>query len=187
MTTKHIGFLHLEESESKESYVGGILVTDMSSVPVEFRVTLPVKPNAIQRSLYGDALAPYVGVELCGKPLLKAVDHRMELVFAAPGFMLGVRSDCACPVVHVQKTGELIEVVSSREGVIGDGDQHRLDIPPGRFQPLTLLSAAGFADDLNVVRPVIQEVAATFYLLEPFDRIKRALTILADKDPKFSQ
>ena len=61
MSTKHIGFLQLFEAE--DSYIGAILLTDLDSVPVEFRVTLPVRPTSIQRTLYGRALAPYIGVE----------------------------------------------------------------------------------------------------------------------------
>jgi len=187
MTGTYIGFLHLDESESQDAYIGAILVTDLSSVPVEFRVTLPVKPNTIQRSLYGDALASYVGVELCGKPLLEAVDHKLELVFVTPGYMLGVRPSSASPVVHIEKTGQIIEMMPVGKTAAPSDNQDRLDLPGGQFQPITLVFAPEFADDLRTIRPLVEQMSSKFDLLEPFGRITRALTVLAQEDPKFAR
>ena len=40
---------------------GGILVTDAQGKPVEFRCTSPIRPNAVQRTLYGGTLMTHIG------------------------------------------------------------------------------------------------------------------------------
>jgi hypothetical protein len=65
-----LGFLTLQETLNKDGYIGAILITDTGGVPQEFRCTHPVKPTVIQKPLYGDTLEPYIGVNLCGVPLV---------------------------------------------------------------------------------------------------------------------
>ncbi|MEZ4619252.1 MAG: hypothetical protein R2867_27585 [Caldilineaceae bacterium] len=65
---KHIAFYKLIYDSEAKNLLGAILVLDELGKPQEFRVTYPVKPTMIQRQLYGDALVPHVGIELCGKP-----------------------------------------------------------------------------------------------------------------------
>jgi hypothetical protein len=185
MPTKHIGFLQL--FESGDSYIGAILVTDLTSVPVEFRVTLPVRPTSIQRSLYGRALAPFVGVELCGKPLLGKVTHDLELIFVAPDYMLGLRPGSNAPIVHARKTDTPTETIAYPETSVSGVDQNHFELPGGHFQPIALFSAPGFSEDLDAVRPLVEQLWSKFDLLEPFDRIEQTLVLLREQDPKFSQ
>ena len=61
-----IGFLSLYQLSNPAEYVASLLVTDHIGMPKEFKSTQPVKPNALQRALYGKTLEPYIGVSLCG-------------------------------------------------------------------------------------------------------------------------
>ena len=65
-----LGFLALYETSGNEGYLGAILVTNNQGVPQEFRCTHPVKPTNIQKPLYGNTLEPYIGITLCGAPLI---------------------------------------------------------------------------------------------------------------------
>ena len=47
---------------------GGILITDAHGKPLEFRCTSPIRPNAVQRTLYGSTLMPHIAVELVHCP-----------------------------------------------------------------------------------------------------------------------
>ena len=69
---KYLAFVTLSEVEDGVLR-GGILVTDAHGKPVEFRCTSPIRPNTVQRTLYGGTLMPHIAVELVGKPLIQAV------------------------------------------------------------------------------------------------------------------
>ena len=97
---QHIGFLTLEQTKQKDGYIGAILVTDSRGVPVDFRATHPVKPSAVQKTLYGDALEPYVALELCGKQLLQAVRTKPDLLIVSRPDLLDIHRNAKCPVAY---------------------------------------------------------------------------------------
>ena len=47
---------------------GGILITDTKGKPVEFRCTFPIRPNAVQRTLYGDRVCHNLKVLAVDRP-----------------------------------------------------------------------------------------------------------------------
>jgi len=51
-----IGFLSSAKFENDSVIRGAILVTDVETKPLEFRVTAPVRPTNFQKTLYGDIL-----------------------------------------------------------------------------------------------------------------------------------
>ena len=53
------------------SYLGGLLLTDTSGIPLDFRYTEPITPTKLQTVLYGRALEPYLKGEIIQKTLLK--------------------------------------------------------------------------------------------------------------------
>jgi hypothetical protein len=61
-----IGFLGIHRFEDGAAIRGGMLVTDTTMKPVEFRVTAPVRPEKFQKILYGDILDEHISVELIG-------------------------------------------------------------------------------------------------------------------------
>ena len=73
MSKLKIGFYSLYETDTKDSFVGTLLITDSYGIPLEFKCTHSVKATPIQRALYGERLQPYIGIELCGVPLMKSV------------------------------------------------------------------------------------------------------------------
>lgn len=80
-----LAFLCVEQEQAKGGYVGGLLVTDAAGLPVEFFSTLPVRPTAVQRAVYGRALDRHVSVELCGRPLLQRLAGDVDaLVLGSP-------------------------------------------------------------------------------------------------------
>lgn len=75
-----IGFLTVEPTSDNTGLIGAVLITDERGYPLEFRCTTPVRPTAIQRTLYGALLKPYVSVELCGRRLLAEIQRKPMLV-----------------------------------------------------------------------------------------------------------
>lgn len=182
--TEHLGFLSFRGTVDPPSYVGAVLITNEHGVPVEFRCTYPVKPTTIQKPLYGDALEPYVGVELCGRPLLASLDHDPSILLVDRDFLLDLQPLSACPVVFAARAGEAIEVRSqSRDGM--GWIRRRVTSPPGRFQPIDLQVHTDWGEQLDAIRPKVEDIFGRLDLLEPFDRIAQALKVLAVQDPRF--
>jgi hypothetical protein len=189
MSDKFIGFLQVLEI-APDTFLGAILVTLPTSVPVEFRVTLPVRPTSIQKSLYGDSMVPYIGTELCGTQLLESITHDLELVLVSPQYMLGVRPNSAAPVIFLENNqsetpsnGANQDQPESNEATTAKSWQ----IASSKNQPIFLTTAPGFAEDYNTTQALIAELAVRFDLLEPFERIKRAIDVLAEQDKRFGK
>ncbi len=177
-----LAFLSLYLTMDKVGYLGAILVTDRLGVPVEFRCTHPVKPNTIQKSLYGETLTPHIGANLCGVPLLKAIQNKPSLVIVNTDYMLNTRMGSVYPIVYIRRAGETIEVKSA------DGKdaqkKDRLDNATGKFQPIIIESHRDY-DDVPIGREIIAELFNDLDPLEPFQRMSQAIDVLTQQDKKF--
>lgn len=142
----------------EQAFLGGLLLLNTQSRPLEFHCTAPVKPNRAQEILYGPTLLPYLYGEQIGKALLAKCTHKPLLVFtdSQPGLWLREVSDCpvicvpapeqANGLLHRFQIGEVAAAISTR---YGDDEQGVLE----RFAPFAVL-----------VNP-----------LEPFARIREAI------------
>lgn len=179
-----LGFLALYETSPHDGYLGALLVTDLQGVPQEFRCTHPVKPTSLQKPLYGNTLEPYIGVDLCGIPLLQSIQNKPSILIVQKEFLLGVRKGIARPVVFIRRAGEAIEITP-----IDDSEHNqkkeRVESPTGRFQPIVLVSHPEFADDVANVRETVEKVFGYLDLIEPFDRMTKAVDLLAKQDKRF--
>lgn len=89
------------------SYLGGLLLTDASGIPLDFRYTEPITPTRLQAVLYGKALEPHLKEEVIQKTLLKELKGSPDLFILPPGELAGGwNGDGKCPVLAVQKTQE---------------------------------------------------------------------------------
>ena len=71
------GFL-VVRADDGGTYVGGLMVTDASGLPVDFRYTDPVTPTRLQRALYGAVLDRYLRSEVVLRTLLDALERAAE-------------------------------------------------------------------------------------------------------------
>ena len=55
----HFGYLQFLFL-ARETLIAGLLVVDENGFPLDFRFCKAVKPNPLQRTLYGDSLEPYL-------------------------------------------------------------------------------------------------------------------------------
>ena len=179
----YIGYFSLEKNVNQNGFLGAMLVVDSMSRPVEFRVTFPVKPSAIQKPLYGDAMEPYIGVELCGKQLLDSIDHHLSTIMVNNEKLLGIRDYINSPVLFIQRAGDVIEVDSGNHQF---GNKSNIKSASGRFQPITIFSAKNYPEDLSNAKNIIQDMFEDTDLMEPFERIKLAVDTLSDQDERFS-
>ncbi len=172
----NIGFLTLEQT-STDGFIGAILVTDSTGVPQEFRCTHSVKPTGIQRQLYGGMLQPHIGVELCGRPLLREIKTKPAIILVKETFMLAIRGNLDKPVVWIGQAS----------GVIERGDattnSEKLESQGGEYEPMVVKPQIGNNPDLPIAMEILRSLS--FDPLEPFARVQTALKSLAEADAKY--
>lgn len=79
----HLGYINFSFF-ARETLIAGLLVVDEHGFPLDFRFCKAVKPNPLQRTLYGDSLEPYLiesvtkelFTDLTGKPLICFSNYR---------------------------------------------------------------------------------------------------------------
>lgn len=179
-----LGFLGFYETSTHDGHLGAILVTNLQGVPQEFRCTHPVKPTTIQKPLYGNTLEPYVGVDLCGVPLVQSVQNKPSLLIVHKDFLLGVRTTTDCPVILVRRAGEAIDVKPS-DSTETTPRRERIDSTTGRFQPIILEAHPDFDDDLVSARPTLETIFSYLDPIEPFERMAKAVEVLSKQDKRF--
>ena len=179
-----LGFLALYETPSQDGYLGAVLITDMQGTPQEFRCTYPVKPTPIQKSLYGDTLEPHIGVNLCGIPLMESIKSKPLLIIVRREVLLNVRTACPYPIIFIRRAGEVIDIetVDSPKTKL---TKERLESSTGKFQPIVFSPHPDFEDDISSTRKNLEEIFAHLDPLEPFERIQKAIEVLAKQDSKF--
>jgi hypothetical protein len=178
-----LGFLALYETSAHDGYLGAILVTDFQGIPQEFRCTHPVKPTIFQKPLYGETLESYIGVNLCGIPLIESLQNRPSIIIVHKEFLLRVRTGSSCPVIFVRRAGEAMDIKPS------DPDKklkrERIDCPTGRFQPVVLTPHYDYADDLKSAQEILGEIFSHLDPIEPFERMSKAIEVLGKQDKRF--
>lgn len=179
-----LAFLSIEETKNKDGYLGAILITDSQGVPIEFRCTHPVKPTLIQKPLYGESLLPFIGSELCGEPLFNSVQNKPVYVFVNSDFLLLLRTRISIPLVFVRLTGEAIEI-NPEQKLTDSLPRKRLESPTGKFQPVIVSTHPDYKDDFDKLQVLFKESLRNLDPVEPFNRIKKAVEVLAQQDKRF--
>jgi len=174
-TLKLAYFVAMKEGAS---YLGGLLLTDTSGIPIDFRYTEPITPTKLQGVLYGKALEPHLKEEVIQKTLLKELKSNPDLfILPAADMAGGWNGDAKCPALALQKTqetplprvGETFRV-SPREVLLQGGEGG---------SPLRVIFALAVdpaAQDQAIVK--LQEVAYHMDPMEPLERVYAALQTL---------
>jgi hypothetical protein len=181
MDNKKIGFYSLYETAALDSYVGAILITNENGIPLEFKCTHSVKPTAIQKSLYGNKLKPYIAINLCAIPLIFDISNKPEILFIDIPEILSLRTDIEIPTILLRRAGDFTNLQIQEEV----SENIRLENPTGQFQALALQSHPNFSNEIKLNTDLINELFKNFDLAEPFDRMKISIDILGNNDPKF--
>jgi hypothetical protein len=169
----HFGFLSYVQFDKGTAFRGGILITDANCKPVEFRCTSPVKPNPLQRTLYGQTMLPHIAVDLMGIPLLKSVQLKPSVVIIREELFFDVRSKSDVPFIHLYRQNG--EIKTGGEGVADRQKRVALDSVSGKFQPVVISAHWQHQEDLESWREKLRELFGTTDLVEPFERLTKAL------------
>jgi hypothetical protein len=151
----------------EQGLVGGLLLLNTQSRPLEFHCAAPVKPNRAQEILYGPTLLPFLYGEQIGRALLAKCTTAPVLIFtdSEPGLWLREVSDC--PVVCVPAPDHSTSVL------------HRFNIGE-----VSAAIATRAGDDEAGVLECFTPFATLVNPLEPFARIREAVEEAQKAAPK---
>jgi hypothetical protein len=155
ISSNRIAFLEISAFDDG-SIRGGVLVTDTFSRPYEFRVTSPIKPNNLQKILYGKSLPNYLFGELLCLPLLKQVKENISLAVCQNEYLLVARPELKFPFVYLQKN----ETPSQND----------------QINSVLIKAHRNYSGEKPQAEVFLNTLAKDIDLFEPFERVKLALS-----------
>ncbi|MBD2207650.1 hypothetical protein H6G33_35765 [Calothrix sp. FACHB-1219] len=139
---------------------GAVLVTDKETKPLEFRVTEPVRPTKIQRTLYGEILYDYILVELIAIPLLKALQEKPNIVMIEETLLMDINKKQEIPAIQILKEEDITYKTNSIQ-----------EITSSKFPTLRITTIKELEEKLIDAKKHLEQMYASRDLLEPFQRI----------------
>lgn len=181
MSKQKLGFFSLYNTDTPDSYIGAILITDENGIPLEFKCTHSIKPTAIQKSLYGDKLKPYIAINLCGKSLLDSVNIKPDIIFIDIQYIIGLSLETNYKVFFVRNLDSLIDFQAD----IDQSYSIKIDNYQNSAPTTFIHSHVKKVEDIKSLELSIQSFSEKFDILEPFSRIKDSIEILGKNDNRF--
>jgi hypothetical protein len=156
-----MGFLTVVEHPQYGMF-GGYLILNTSGRPLEFHCTAPIKPNRAQEILYGPTLESYLYGEQIGQTLINQGSSSPMLVCTDREPALAAREYVSTPLVLVLP-GDDGGTASPRGLVTFQLGRNRLALPQQA------------EDDRRSIADQLANLADSFDLAEPFQRIRDAI------------
>ncbi len=147
MPINRLAFLDIIAFDDGKTLRAAVLLTNPDTVPLEFHLTESVHPTAAQKLLYGAIFERHLRVEIFGKPLLKALSEKPDIVITKDtGLYQYLASALDLPVTLISLSKEIQNIAIadsySKNGILGE----------------------------------LKEISQKQDLIEPFDRIKNTVT-----------
>jgi hypothetical protein len=174
-----MGFLTVVEHEQYGLF-GGYLILNVAGRPLEFHCTAPIKPNRAQQILYGPTLQSFLYGEQIGQTLISQGGATPMIICTDREPALAAREHVATPLVLVLPPGQ--SGASNDPPAEASGRFFRVDGPHRGPRLVTFqLGRNNLAlperadDDRRLVGERLAELADSFDLAEPFQRIRDAI------------
>jgi len=171
-----VGYIGIVELGG-DLFRGGLLLTDLRGKPQDFRCTSAIKPNSIQRVLYGGTMIEHMALELCGLPLLKVLPKTPAVLLADCPELLLLRPHVEIPSLWIRRQSAIQS--ASKSSAIAGGEL--IASEDGLFDTVLASCHADYGDDLAEAMGLIRQVGRVLDPLEPFARIAAALKLVQDK------
>jgi hypothetical protein len=160
----------------EEQYIGGVMVTDSSAIPLEFKYTEPIHPTRIHQILFGKVLHRYLTDEVIRKSLLKEVRNVPLVYFVRDLELLGEDTQNKVPLVAVQKTSlPALAAIGETQRV---KDKELVIQSASLPNPLRLVFFTAELDVQEKMLGIVKTCLEKMDVLEPFERIENALQAL---------
>ncbi|WP_457640711.1 hypothetical protein [Persephonella sp.] len=167
MRLAYINFL-IEE----DNYRAGVLLTDQHTKPIEFRITTNLNIDQLQEILYGETLKEVLYKERFTVQLLNSLQEEFDIVMTKEKSLLSIRKEIDKPVIHVQKY-EYFMPLNRRS--------HKIVNLQEKYEPLYITISPQDENRLVSISNQLNEIYKNFNLMEPFDRIEKAIRYLSEK------
>lgn len=175
-----LGFLTVVENPQFGLF-GGYLLLNMAGRPLEFHCTAPIKPNRAQEILYGPTLEAFLYGEQIGQTLIRQAGVSPELICTDRAPALAAREMVSMPMVVVlppeDATQPPAEQNDSPKRMLRLDGAHPAGPRLATFQlgrnRLALPERA--TEDRRLITERFAELAESFDLAEPFQRIRDAI------------
>jgi hypothetical protein len=166
MDISYLGFLSSHDFEDGAATRGAILVTDLKTKPIEFRVSSPVRPSSFQKTLYGKILKEHILVELITLPLIHSLQKKPDILLVRDPIFLHGNSTEEITIIRIFREDESrYEIKSEPEQLASIG---------GQFETVLLETTENKRDILHEIRKNLMDIFKERSLLEPFDRLALA-------------
>ena len=174
-------FLGYMSIEGNEGTIRGVaLITDTRGIPKEFVRTDPLRPEALDRILYGDSFTSYAKQSLILENLLDAVSNDPQLWLCNDEEILEPLRKVSriktlmleeSPHVPLDAAGHIETSAEPNVYLIQayrNGAPLRAEFPEGTR-----------SDEVEQSALILTEAGETMNILEPFTRLQKALSYLA--------
>ncbi len=174
----HPGYLSVRVVDGV--YVGALMVTDHTGLPVDFRYTDPVTPTRLQRVLYGGVLDRHLRYDVILRTLLSAVEEAPTLLFADDRRLLA-EPGLPCPAL-VATASAAAPIGPPGTTHAQGGDSRLVQVADGAAPVRITLPDQMPPADAEAVVAALTALGATMDILEPTGRVAEALDLVADGD-----
>jgi hypothetical protein len=155
---------------------GGYLVLNLAGRPLEFHCTSPIKPNRAQEILYGPTLDSFLYGEQIGQTLLNQASIPPLLVCTDRALALTAREHISTPMVLVlPPEAEALEEQPDRFFRVDPAHCGGPRLAVFQLGRNSLALPEQATEDRRLITQRLAEVADSFDLAEPFQRIRAAI------------
>ncbi len=161
-----IGYLSILNIGGK--HIGGLLVVNEYGIPMEFKYSEPITPTKLQEIIYGSSLEFYLHTEIIAKGLIQKVENRPELILVQDPSLLFEKN-----IVMITILPQMVQEKQENNEVIVNLNKKSIRIT---FQE-------GIKIDDSVVQKIV-DYASKLDIIEPFDRIEKALEYVCELQEK---
>lgn len=166
MEISTLGFLEVKRFDNEAATRGAILITDIDTKPIEFRITAPVCPQNMQTILYGELLNEHIAVELIGLPLINAVNTKPDLILVRDDLLLNISNKQNIPTIRIMRSDEPAAKKELKTQTLNTSNPS--------YQSAKIYTNGKFTELLEEVAEKLQPFFSQRNLIEPFDRLERA-------------
>ncbi|MDR1873517.1 MAG: hypothetical protein LBQ90_00680 [Synergistaceae bacterium] len=180
VTGSSLGYIAIDEADGL--FRGASLVVDFRGIPMDFRYTDPVRPSRLERILYGNALDVYLREELILESLIGAVEVKPTLwICREPDLVAPLRSQTKGKSLFLSSSSRSpMEAVGEVEN-LGESGVYMVQADSVSAPLRVAFPEQTREDEVRQIAGILVEAARTMELLEPFGRIQKALTSLAEE------
>jgi hypothetical protein len=115
-------------------------------------------------------------LDLCGLPLLNALQKKPNVLAANRPDLLALRAETTLPMLWLRRQGD-----TQHSSPLADQECELVASEAGLFDTVLASCAGGHGEDMALAVEWIREIGRSIDPMEPFTRIEAALKLVQDK------